>query len=126
MPVGAVEACFRSDRTRPSGLLKGRSVGYAGPMRYKLLGKSGLRVSELALGTMTFGEDWGFGASREECQKQLDSFAEAGGNFVDTAINYTNGSSEQILGELIAKDRAHFVLATKYSLSTRAGDPNAS
>ena len=63
-------------------------------MRYKLLGKSGLRVSELALGTMTFGEDWGFGASRDECKKQLDSFVEHGGNFLDSAINYNNGSSE--------------------------------
>jgi aryl-alcohol dehydrogenase-like predicted oxidoreductase len=98
---------------------------YAARMRYKILGKSGLRVSELALGTMTFGEDWGFGASREECKKQFDAFAERGGNFVDSAVNYTNGSSETILGELIAADRAHFVVATKYSLSTRPGDPNA-
>jgi aryl-alcohol dehydrogenase-like predicted oxidoreductase len=88
-------------------------------MRYKLLGKSGLRVSELALGTMTFGDDWGSGASREESKKQFDSFAECGGNFLDSAVNYTNGSSEKIVGELIASDRAHFVLATKYSLSTR-------
>jgi aryl-alcohol dehydrogenase-like predicted oxidoreductase len=61
-------------------------------MRYKLLGKSGLRVSEMALGTMTFGEDWGFGASRDECKKQLDTFVAHGGNFIDSAINYTNGS----------------------------------
>ncbi len=94
-------------------------------MRYKLLGKSGLRVSELALGTMTFGEEWGFGAPREECKKQIEAFVERGGNFVDTAINYTNGSSEAILGELIAHDRERFVLATKYSLNTRAQDPNA-
>lgn len=94
-------------------------------MRYKLLGKSGLRVSELALGTMTFGEDWGFGASREESKLQFDTFAERGGNFIDSAVNYTNGSSEKIVGELIASDRAHFVVATKYSLNTRPGDPNA-
>ena len=94
-------------------------------MRYKLLGKSGLRVSELALGTMTFGEDWGFGASREESKKQLDAFLEHGGNFIDSAINYTNGSSETIIGELIAAERARLVIATKYSLNTRAGDPNA-
>lgn len=94
-------------------------------MRYKLLGKSGLRVSELALGTMTFGEDWGFGASREECKKQLDAYVERGGNFLDSAINYTNGSSEKLLGELIADSRQRFVLATKYSLSTRPDDPNA-
>jgi aryl-alcohol dehydrogenase-like predicted oxidoreductase len=94
-------------------------------MRYKLLGKSGLRVSELALGTMTFGEDWGFGASREESKKQFDTYVERGGNFIDSAVNYTNGSSEKIVGELIASERARFVVATKYSLNIRPGDPNA-
>lgn len=94
-------------------------------MRYKLLGKTGLRVSELALGTMTFGEDWGFGASRDESKRQFDVFAEAGGNFIDSAINYTNGSSEKLVGEFIASDRDRFVVATKYSLSTRPEDPNA-
>ena len=94
-------------------------------MRYRLLGKSGLRVSELALGTMTFGEDWGFGASREESKKQFDMFAEQGGNFIDSAVNYTNGSAETLLGEFIAAERARFVVATKYSLSTRPDDPNA-
>jgi len=94
-------------------------------MRYKLLGKSGLRVSELALGTMTFGEDWGFGASREESKKQFDTFLAQGGNFIDSAINYTNGSSEKLVGEFIAAERARLVVATKYSLNTRPGDPNA-
>lgn len=94
-------------------------------MRYKLLGKSGLRVSELALGTMTFGEDWGFGASRDESKKLFDAYLERGGNFIDTAINYTNGSSEKLVGEFIAAERARLVVATKYSLNTRAGDPNA-
>jgi aryl-alcohol dehydrogenase-like predicted oxidoreductase len=94
-------------------------------MRYKLLGKSGLRVSELALGTMTFGEDWGFGASRDESKQQFDSFLEQGGNFIDSAINYTNGSSEKLVGEFIASERARLVVATKYSLNTRKGDPNA-
>jgi len=94
-------------------------------MRYKLLGKSGLRVSELALGTMTFGEDWGWGASKEECQAMFDLFAEAGGNFIDTSVNYTNGTSEKIVGDLIHADRDHFVVATKYSLSRNWDDPNA-
>jgi aryl-alcohol dehydrogenase-like predicted oxidoreductase len=94
-------------------------------MRYKLLGASGLRVSELALGTMTFGETWGWGASQEESRKIFDAFAEAGGNFVDTANNYTDGTSEKYVGEFIASDREHFVLATKYTLSTRKDDPNA-
>ncbi len=93
-------------------------------MRYKLLGKSGLRVSELALGTMTFGEDWGFGASKEESKKIFDAFVEAGGNFIDTAVNYTNGTSEEYLGEFIQRKREQFVIATKYSLTTRPNDPN--
>jgi aryl-alcohol dehydrogenase-like predicted oxidoreductase len=94
-------------------------------MNYRLFGRSGLRVSELALGTMTFGTDWGWGADRDECRKLFDCYAEAGGNLVDTANNYTNGTSERIVGELVAADRDHFVLATKYSLSTRPDDPNA-
>jgi aryl-alcohol dehydrogenase-like predicted oxidoreductase len=99
-------------------------------MRYKLLGKSGLRVSELCLGTMTFGEDWGWGASVDESRKIFDTFAQAGGNFIDTANGYTDGSSEKIVGELIANDRERFVVATKYSFPLRMGekkgDPNAS
>jgi aryl-alcohol dehydrogenase-like predicted oxidoreductase len=94
-------------------------------MNYRLFGRSGLRVSELALGTMTFGTDWGWGADPDECRKMLDCYAEAGGNFVDTANNYTNGTSERIVGELVAAERDHFVVATKYSLSTRPDDPNA-
>ncbi len=95
-------------------------------MRYKLFGKSGLRVSELALGTMTFGTDWGWGADKESCRQMFDMFANAGGNFIDTANRYTNGTAEKWVGEFVAADRAHFVVATKYSLSTRDGDPNAS
>jgi aryl-alcohol dehydrogenase-like predicted oxidoreductase len=94
-------------------------------MRYRLFGRSGLRVSELALGTMTFGTDWGWGADRDECGKMFEAYAAAGGNFVDTANNYTNGTSERVVGELVAADRDHFVVATKYSLSTRPDDPNA-
>lgn len=94
-------------------------------MRYKLLGKSGLRVSELCLGTMTFGEDWGWGASKEESRKIFDRYVEAGGNFIDTAVNYTNGTSEKYVGEFIAAERERFVVATKYSLTLREDDPNA-
>ena len=94
-------------------------------MRYKLLGASGLRVSELALGTMTFGETWGWGASKDESRKIFEAFAEAGGNFVDTANNYTDGTSEEYVGDLVASEREHFVIATKYTLSTRRDDPNA-
>src|SRR5690606_6189210 len=95
-------------------------------MRYKLLGKSGLRVSELALGTMTFGEDWGWGASKEVSQALFDTYAEAGGNFIDTANRYTNGTSERYVGEFVSVDRPHFVVATKYTLFTRHGDPSFS
>lgn len=95
-------------------------------MRYKLLGRTGLRVSELCLGTMTFGEEWGFGATREESRRIFDAFADAGGNFIDTANMYTNGTSERFTGEFLGQDRDRFVLATKYTLSMRADDPNAS
>ena len=63
-------------------------------MNYKLLGQSGLRVSELCLGTMTFGEEWGWGANRDEARSSFDAFAQAGGNFIDTADGYTNETSE--------------------------------
>ncbi len=95
-------------------------------MRYKLFGRSGLRVSELALGTMTFGEEWGWGSSKEESKKVFDAYAEAGGNFIDTANRYTEGTSEKYVGDFIAADRDHFVVATKYTLFTRRDDPNFS
>ncbi|NDJ61590.1 MAG: aldo/keto reductase [Chloroflexi bacterium] len=95
-------------------------------MRYKLLGRSGLRVSELALGTMTFGEAWGWGAPKDDSRRIFDRFAEAGGNFIDTANRYTDGHAEEFVGEFIAADRDHFVVATKYSLSMNPADPNAS
>jgi Predicted oxidoreductases (related to aryl-alcohol dehydrogenases) len=94
-------------------------------MRYKLLGKSGLRVSELCLGAMTFGEEWGFGSSKDESRKVFDAFVEAGGNFVDTANNYTVGTSEKYVGEFITSERERFVLATKYVSNMRRGDVNA-
>jgi aryl-alcohol dehydrogenase-like predicted oxidoreductase len=75
---------------------------------------------------MTFGETWGWGASREESKKQFDRFAEAGGNFIDTSVNYTDGESETILGDLLKTDRDHFVVATKYTLTRQdSTDPNA-
>ena len=94
-------------------------------MRYKLLGKSGLRVSELCLGTMTFGEDLGWGSSKEESRGIFDAFLEAGGNFIDTANLYTNGTSEVFLGEFMQGQRERIVLATKYTNSAPANDPNA-
>lgn len=91
-------------------------------MRYQLLGKSGLRVSELCLGTMTFGEDWGWGADQATCQAMFDHFVNEGGNFIDTANLYTNGTSEKYVGEFIQSDREHFVVATKYSLIEQANN----
>jgi aryl-alcohol dehydrogenase-like predicted oxidoreductase len=98
-------------------------------MRYKLLGKSGLRVSELCLGAMTFGEDWGSmlpGASKEEAKKIFDLFVSKGGNFIDTANVYQNGTSEKYVGEFISSERERFVVATKYTMTTNPDDPNAS
>lgn len=95
-------------------------------MRYKLLGRSGLRVSELCLGAMTFGQDWGWGASKDEARHIFDAFVESGGNFIDTANYYTNGTSERFLGEMIRSERDRFVVATKYTLGMRERDPNAS
>ncbi|MHA1976796.1 MAG: aldo/keto reductase [Candidatus Hodarchaeales archaeon] len=94
-------------------------------MKYKLLGKSGLRVSELCLGTMTFGEDWGWGASKEVSNEIFDTYVDKGGNFVDTANKYTNGTSEKYVGEFVNQDRERFVVSTKYSLNMNPGDPNA-
>ena len=94
-------------------------------MRYRLFGRSGLRVSELALGTMTFGEAWGWGAPLDESRKIFTRFAEAGGNFVDTANNYTEGESETFVGEFVRAERERWVVATKYTLTTQRDDPNA-
>src|SRR5947209_8159582 len=94
-------------------------------IRYRLLGSSAMRVSEVALGTMTFGERWGWGAPLPESRRMLDLFLDRGGNFVDTASNYTDGESEEQLGELIADRRDRVVLATKYTLTSDKADPNA-
>jgi aryl-alcohol dehydrogenase-like predicted oxidoreductase len=94
-------------------------------MRYKLLGRSGLRVSELCLGTMTFGEEWGWGADRATSRQLFDAFSAAGGNFIDTANSYTGGTSERFVGEFVAGERDRFVVATKYTHAERFGDPNA-
>lgn len=94
-------------------------------MRYRLLGNSGLRVSEAALGTMTFGEEWGWGTAKDEARKVYDAFREAGGNFIDTANLYTNGASESFLGEFMEGHRQSVVLATKYTNAAPGTDPNA-
>jgi aryl-alcohol dehydrogenase-like predicted oxidoreductase len=94
-------------------------------MRYRLLGNSGLRVSEICLGTMTFGEDWGWGAAKDEARKIYEAYREAGGNFIDTANLYTMGTSEKFVGEFIGDHRPEVVLATKYTNSAPTKNPNA-
>jgi aryl-alcohol dehydrogenase-like predicted oxidoreductase len=94
-------------------------------MRYKLFGRTGLRVSELRLGAMVFGDArGGWGASRDDAAKIFAAFAEAGGNFVDTANYYARGESERIVGELVAAERERWVVATKYTCSLNPTDPN--
>jgi aryl-alcohol dehydrogenase-like predicted oxidoreductase len=95
-------------------------------MDYQLFGRSGLRVAPLCLGTMTFGEDWGWGSNREISRQIFDAFLKFGGNFIDTADVYTEGSSEEMLGEFIQAERDYIVLATKYTLSNTTKDPNRS
>ncbi|WP_410591999.1 aldo/keto reductase [Amycolatopsis sp. lyj-23] len=92
---------------------------------YRLLGRSGLRVSPLALGTATFGTEWGWGAEKADARKLFDTYVERGGNFIDTANTYTDGSSERLLGEFSRDHRESLVLATKYTTLRRPGDPNA-
>ena len=94
---------------------------------YATLGRSGLRVSPFCLGAMTFGEDWGWGATSEDSAKIVGTFLERGGNFVDTANFYTKGHSEKIIGDFIAQDRARrerMVLATKFFGNLYPGEPN--
>lgn len=94
-------------------------------MQYYLLGRSGLRVSEVCLGTMTFGEEFGWGANKDDSKKVYDAFREAGGNFIDTANIYTVGTSERFLGDFMQGHRESVVLATKYTNTVTTGDPNA-
>lgn len=95
--------------------------------RYSLLGRSGLRVSPLCLGTMTFGTEWGFGCGEDEARAIFERYLAAGGNFVDTADLYTGGTSERMLGTFMRQlgCRDQVVLATKFALGGAAGDPNS-
>ncbi|MET9226716.1 aldo/keto reductase [Lentzea sp. NPDC003310] len=90
---------------------------------YRLLGRSGLRVSPLALGTATFGNEWGWGSSPDDARRLFEIYLERGGNFVDTAASY--GGSEELLGSLIGDRREQLVLSTKYSTLRTPGDPNS-
>src|ERR1700683_588552 len=93
---------------------------------YVTLGRSGLRVSPLCLGAMTFGEDLGWGASEADSKGIIDRFIERGGNFIDTANIYTLGHSETIIGEHIGHTakRGRVVIATKFYGNLIPGDPN--
>jgi len=94
---------------------------------YVTLGRSGLRVSPLCLGTMTFGEDWGWGTSPKDSVAILDRFIEHGGNFIDTANMYTKGHSEKIIGDHVGKEpskRDRLVIATKFTGNLYRKDPN--
>jgi aryl-alcohol dehydrogenase-like predicted oxidoreductase len=107
-----------------SSLNPNRCFPHPKGMRYRLLGHSGLRVSEICLGTMTFGTEWPLGGDHEQSKAVFDAYANAGGNFLDTANRYTEGTSEKWVGEYIVADRDHFVVATKYTLHDRPNDPN--
>lgn len=92
---------------------------------YRLLGRSGLRVSPLALGTMTFGTNWGWGADEAEARRIFDAYVDRGGNFIDTANRYTEGTAERFVGAFARDRRDSLVIATKYTLPMRPGDPNS-
>jgi aryl-alcohol dehydrogenase-like predicted oxidoreductase len=92
---------------------------------YRLLGASGLRVSPLALGTMTFGADWGWGADEATARRMFDLYVDRGGNLLDTAVNYTNGAAERILGGFLRDKRERTVLSTKFTMARDPANPNA-
>ena len=95
-------------------------------MRYRLLGRTGLRVSELFLGAMTFGDDFSLGADRATSARLVDQYLDAGGNVIDTAVTYRGGDSEAILGEVLRHRRDRVVVCTKYAVTRDGSDPNAS
>ncbi len=89
-------------------------------MHYRIFGKTGLRVSQLALGTGNFGKGWGYGSDRDEAKQTYRGYRDAGGDFIDTADQYQFGQSETLLGEFIASERDELVLASKFSLGDSA------
>jgi aryl-alcohol dehydrogenase-like predicted oxidoreductase len=94
---------------------------------YVTLGRSGLRVSPLCLGAMTFGEDWGWGSNVKDTEAIIDRYLALGGNFIDTANAYTRGHSEKIIGDHVGRfphRRDRIVLATKFLSNMYRGDPN--
>src|SRR6202163_3437024 len=95
-------------------------------MRYKIFGqRTGLKVSELALGTGMFGQTWGYGATLEDAKRIIGGFVDAGGNFIDTADNYQHGVSETVTGDAIASNRDDFVIASKFTRGASDSPPLA-
>jgi aryl-alcohol dehydrogenase-like predicted oxidoreductase len=96
-------------------------------MNYYLLGKSGLRVAPFALGTMTFGTEWGWGSPEDTARKIFNLYVDTGGNFIDTADLYTNGTSEEMVGKFTSERRLrdNLVIATKYTFNLQPGNPNS-
>src|SRR4028118_1129239 len=94
---------------------------------YYTLGRSGLRVSRLALGAMTFGTESGWGADEDTARQLFNTYIDAGGNFIDTADLYTNGTSESWIGKFVAERglRDRVVISTKFSYNAEPGNPNA-
>src|ERR1700722_1443343 len=121
MGASTADCIWQKAEPIPELLNPGRSA----IVKYRLLGKSGLRVSEASLGTMTFGDEWGWGSPKAEAQKVYETYREAGGNFIDTANFYTGGTSEKFLGEFMQGHRDSVVLATKYSNAAPGNDPHA-
>ncbi|WP_407526198.1 aldo/keto reductase [Methylobacterium oryzisoli] len=93
--------------------------------QYRPLGRSGLRVSPLSLGTMTFGSDWGWGADADEARRIFDLYVDRGGNLIDTAVNYTDGTAERMVGAFVKGRRERIVLATKFTMARDPGNPNS-
>lgn len=116
LPTTTTQGTGASDRNADGGSRRGLSLD-----SYRLLGNSGLRVSPLALGTMTFG----WGADWDEARAIFDAYVGRGGNFVDTANGYADGTAEQMVGDFARSRREELVIATKYSMPTRPGDPNS-
>ncbi|ABE36823.1 aldo/keto reductase family protein [Paraburkholderia xenovorans LB400] len=90
-------------------------------MQHVLFGRAGLRVSELCLGSMIFGDPRELGASSDDSKAVFDRFAEAGGTFIDTADHYADGESERLVGQFVGADRDHFVISTKWSVARNGG-----
>jgi aryl-alcohol dehydrogenase-like predicted oxidoreductase len=121
--AGAFGLVSRTDHDQVKHCVRHQDRETETGMRYKLFGKhTGLRVSELVLGAGNFGTRWGHGAEPDEAGRIVNAYAEAGGNFIDTANGYQFGQSEEILGDLLVGRRDDFVLATKFSFGT---DPKA-